>query len=139
MYAIRSYYALSDSALISNSKAFCEEIRNNPDVIGTGLSTSVPGRPVGIQVMKIEGENGEMIEKAINNFFVNFDYVNMMGFEIVKGRGYSRDFMSDPGKGFLVNEAAVREYGVITSYSIHYTKLYDHIVQDILDRSVLFG
>jgi len=102
---------LSDSALISNSKAFCEEIRNNPDVIGTGLSTSVPGRPVGIQVMKIEGENGEMIEKAINNFFVNFDYVNMMGFEIVKGRGYSRDFMSDPGKGFLVNEAAVREYG----------------------------
>jgi len=52
-----------------------------------------------------------MIEKAINNFFVNFDYVNMMGFEIVKGRGYSRDFISDPGKGFLVNEAAVREYG----------------------------
>jgi len=102
---------LNDSSLIANSKAFCEELKTNPDVLGTGLSTSVPGQPVGIQVMLIEGENGEMVEKAINNFFVNMDYISMMGFEVTKGRAYSRDFPSDPGRGFVINEAAVEQYG----------------------------
>ncbi|MFZ5938954.1 MAG: FtsX-like permease family protein [Bacteroidota bacterium] len=102
---------LNDTSLVNNSKAFCEEIRKNPDVVGTGLSTTVPGRPMGIQVMKIEGENGEMLDKAINNFFVNFDYVEMMGFEFIKGRGYSREFPSDPGNNFIVNQTAVDRFG----------------------------
>jgi len=105
------HISLNDSSLVANSKAFCEELRSNPDILGTGLSTSVPGQPVGIQVMLIEGENGEMLEKAVNNYFINMDYLDMMGFEITKGRGYSREFPSDPGKSFVVNEAAVKQFG----------------------------
>jgi len=36
------------------------------------------------------------------------DYVNLFGLEIIEGRNFSREFSSDPGGAFLVNETAVK-------------------------------
>lgn len=103
--------ALNDTAIINNVTAFMEEIERHPSVEekGTALSTTAPGRFYGKQVMTAETNDGEMGEKAFNNCFVNYDYMDVMGLTLVEGRFYDREFGSDFTNAFVVNEALVRE------------------------------
>jgi len=100
---------LNDTAVINNVTAFMEEIKRNPSVEGTSLSTTAPGRFYGKQVMTAEMNDGEMGEKAFNNCFVDYDYLDVMGLKLVEGRFYDRAFGSDITNAFVVNEALVRE------------------------------
>ena len=100
---------LNDTAVINNVTAFMEEIKRNPSVEGTSLSTTAPGRFYGKQVMTAEMNDGEMGEKAFNNCFVDYDYLDVMGLKLVEGRFYDRAFGSDMTNAFVVNEALVRE------------------------------
>ena len=100
---------LNDTAVMSNVNAFMEEIERHPAVEETSISTTAPGRFYGKQVMTAEQNNGEMIEKAFNQCFVNFEYMNTMGLSLVKGRFYDREYGSDITNAFVVNEALVEE------------------------------
>ena len=42
---------------------------------------------------------------------VGFDFVNMMGLEVVDGRGFSKEFATDTA-AFMVNETALRQMGM---------------------------
>lgn len=101
--------ALNDTAVISNVHAFMEEIERHPAVKETALSTTAPGRFYGKQVMTLEGTDGEMQEKAMNNCFVNYEYMDALGLTLVEGRFFSREYGSDENNAFVVNEAMVRE------------------------------
>ena len=71
--------ALNDTAIVNNVTAFMEKIERHPSVEGTALSTTAPGRFYGKQVMTAETNDGEMGEKAFNNCFVSYDYMEVMG------------------------------------------------------------
>lgn len=101
--------SLNDTAVISNIDAFMEEIERHPSVEETALSTTAPGQNYGLRVLTIENMQGEMVEKAIINCFVNHEYLDAMGLELVEGRFFDRDFGSDQTTGYVVNEALVRE------------------------------
>lgn len=100
---------LNDTAVINNANAFMEEIERHPSVEGTAISTTAPGRFYGKRVMTAETMDGEMGEKAFNNCLVDYDYLDVMGIELVAGRFYDREFGSDQTNSFVVNEALVRE------------------------------
>jgi len=101
---------VNDSSIVNNMTAFREEIERHPAIEGTSLSTSVPGRFVGKQVMTFEGENSEMNEKAVNLIIVDYDFADVMGLKIARGRYYDREFGSDQSTSFVINEAAVKEF-----------------------------
>lgn len=42
---------------------------------------------------------------------VGFDFVNMMGLEVVEGRGFSKEFATDTA-AFMVNETALKQMGI---------------------------
>ena len=75
--------ALNDTAIVNNVTAFMEKIERHPSVEGTALSTTAPGRFYGKQVMTVETNDGEMGEKAFNNCFVSYDYMEVMGLTLV--------------------------------------------------------
>lgn len=56
--------------------------------------------------------DGEGVQRQAYNFGVDYDYVDVMGMEIVTGRNFSKDFPADPTNSILVNEALVREFGI---------------------------
>lgn len=102
--------SMRDSTLRSNLEAFKEELKKNPLVVSVGASTSYPGQNVSKNVMRIEGAGGAMEEKVLNNFFVDYDYITMMGFMIDTGRIYSKEMGTDLDKAFVINEKAVNEF-----------------------------
>lgn len=48
---------------------------------------------------------------SMQQWFVDHDYVQTMGMNIIKGRDFSRDFPSD-STGVILNEAAVKRFGL---------------------------
>jgi putative ABC transport system permease protein len=100
-----------DTTLRKNMTSFMEELNKNPDITGTALSTSNPGQQMGIQVMRMESDSGGMTDKALNNYFIDWDYIDLLGINIKSGRNYSRDMGTDITKGFIINEAAAKELG----------------------------
>jgi putative ABC transport system permease protein len=45
-----------------------------------------------------------MSERGINFFFIDHDFIETAGIEILDGRGFSREFMADTTRGVIVNQ-----------------------------------
>lgn len=58
-----------------------------------------------------EGQ-AEGYDPTFNMVIVNYDYGNTIGWEVVEGRGFSRDITSDQGGGVVINEAAQKVMGL---------------------------
>jgi putative ABC transport system permease protein len=100
-----------DTTIRKSYESFKAELLTNPDILSVALSTSSPGRILSIQVARMEGDSGSMVEKALNNYFIDYDYLDMMGIKIVEGRNYEKERGTDASRAFIINETGVRDLG----------------------------
>jgi len=108
---------MRDTTFKKSLEPFKQELLKNPDIKGISFSNGDPGYGINIQVMRIEGDSGSVVDRAVNNFFADYDYADLMGLKIVEGRYYSRDMKSDIQKAFVINETAARKFGWVDSTS----------------------
>ncbi len=104
---------LNDTSIVNNVSAFKEELKRNPVIEGAALSTSVPGRFFGKQVMSVETDEGVMLDKTVDNVFVDYDFIDVYGIKLKdqpNSRNFSKEFGSDPDAAFIINEAVAREF-----------------------------
>lgn len=99
---------LSERELRQKADVLVNRLKQAPEVAGVGTATSVPGQGVGKLLLKVEDNQGKMVDRGIDLFNADFDFVKTMGMEIVKGRDFSRDVSSDTTYAVLVNEAMVK-------------------------------
>ncbi|MDB4285813.1 ABC transporter permease [bacterium] len=101
-----------------------ETLAKEPEVVSTTATSSIPGKRIHIMSVRIpdlaisedaQGEEGEGEQRGIRHMrilSVDEDVEETYGLEIVAGRGLSKKFGSDARGGFLLNEAAIREFGL---------------------------
>jgi putative ABC transport system permease protein len=75
------------------------------DVVPTSLRNNTSG-------LGWEGKTEDQSGIHMETTRVGFDYFPTMDMDIVEGRGFSREFSGDIGKGFVLNEEAVRVAGI---------------------------
>jgi putative ABC transport system permease protein len=82
---------------------------DNPGVISATIGFGLPGDIIA----------GDEIKNAVDGktypaklFCVDFDYIKTMGFTIANGRDFSPDMSSDSSHAFILNETAVKAYGL---------------------------
>ncbi len=85
------------------------EINAHPNVLSSATSWGVPGIELGGQVFRVQSGD-EMVQKNMNTLFVGPDYLETLGFEIVKGEGL-RNTTSEETSILLVNESGAKELG----------------------------
>lgn len=85
-------------------------IRQNPSVISTAKTMSVPGLGANLNAVKVEME-GEMADGTISSYYVDHAFIDVMEIDLLEGRGFDRELRADVNSAILVNEAAVRRYG----------------------------
>jgi putative ABC transport system permease protein len=81
-----------------------------PEVEQIGFSSLLPGRGTQKALMYPEGfpdDQPQMGEKL----FVDADYIDAIGIEILKGRNFSPDLLSDPQSSVIINETAAANFG----------------------------
>lgn len=87
------------------------ELLKNPNIANASTSMVVPGNGFGKNVMSVETNDGVMETYGVDWFGVDYDYVDVLGIEMVAGRNFSREFTSDTATAVLVNESMVERMG----------------------------
>ena len=100
-----------DGYLLDNRiDAFRNEVVTMPEVLNGTLSGFLP--VTSDRLLDVSLPEGKYRENGtpMQRWFVDFDYIETMGMEIIKGRNFSRTFSTD-SSAIIVNEAAVRHFG----------------------------
>ncbi len=98
---------VQDTTFLKRIDSFREELKENPNILATAMSRSVPGNGHGIQVMKVEKEN-RMEEFVLNNIPCDYEFADLLGLEFVKGRNFNRELKTDDTTAVIINEATAR-------------------------------
>ncbi len=82
-----------------------------PGVQFASISSSVPGRGITKYPTTIEGANNEPQEFEADTYFTDYNFVKQYGLQIIAGRGFSKDILSDVRTAMILNESAVKRLG----------------------------
>lgn len=99
---------LSERELRQRGPALVEKFKQSPLVEKVGMADASPGEGIGKLLIQVEDSEGKMVDRGVDLYSAGFDFVPTMGMEIVQGRNFSRDVISDTTYAVLVNEAMVK-------------------------------
>ena len=103
---------LNDTNFVKKFKEVKQEMLLNPSVLKvTGCDNYIPGNGTSQVYHKIEDENHQKSQQLTNLFSIDYDFLEALNIPIVKGRNFSKDFITDEKAAFIVNEMAVKTFG----------------------------
>jgi putative ABC transport system permease protein len=94
--------------MLQSANVLVSKLKQSSEVVAVGMADSSPGQGIGKLLMKVEDGDGKMVDRGIDLFQADYDFVTAMGMTIVQGRDFSRDVASDTSLAVLVNEAMAR-------------------------------
>jgi putative ABC transport system permease protein len=106
-----------DQMLVINSNgdpgrdAFKQAVLGIPAVKSAALSSSVPGSGNPGAYSEVENIKGDLQIANLDLYFVDFDYIPHYKMQMVAGRPFSREFISDTTQAMVLNERAVKLFG----------------------------
>ena len=77
-----------------------------PQIVNVATSNAKPGQGISKNIMNVETEDQGSVEKGVDMYFADYDFTDVVGFQLVEGRGFDRDYATDTAAA-LVNEAMV--------------------------------
>jgi putative ABC transport system permease protein len=101
--------AIHDDVDIEKIPALMDELRRLPSIISITTAHTRPGR-AWTNLISVEGKNG-MEEHNFYRFSVNYDYLDTLGIELIKGRDFDKNHPSDKNNAVIVNEKFVEFMG----------------------------
>jgi putative ABC transport system permease protein len=90
-------------------EAFCQELTGFAGIMAASRAAAIPGTPFSGNAFRREGAASRE-QHIISNTWVDHDYAEVLGLELVEGRFFSRDHASD-SLAVVLNETAVRSMG----------------------------
>jgi putative ABC transport system permease protein len=94
------------------------EYLSHPGVIDVAGCSSAPSEIRPIVGARAEGTPAEEA-KIVVQIAVDYEYLSTLRGELVEGRDFSREFSTDMGEAFIVNEEVVRELGLEAPVGAH--------------------
>ena len=104
------FVSLRSEILRRNFKPLKEKWLQYPDVIGVTRCSALPGFVVNSHDIRLKGEI-KTEAMVVNGLWVDFDFFETLGAEILQGRAFSPDFPSDPTSGCVINESMAKLMG----------------------------
>ncbi|NIM90675.1 MAG: FtsX-like permease family protein [Candidatus Aminicenantes bacterium] len=99
-----------DRNLEGNPEPLKKELLKNPEILGVSASLDLPITVRRTSTVEWD-EQGERRESGLYFTFVDYDYFKVYDMEIVKGRLFSEDFLTDKEQAVVINETAARNLG----------------------------
>ena len=93
-----------------NLEPFKTELRRNPAVLSVASSSCLPNNVTSSTNANWPGRPEEL-RIPIYVIEADYDFAELYGLKLARGRNFSRDFPSDAGGAFLINEAAQKAIG----------------------------
>ncbi len=107
-----------DGQVLGNMETIKSEFMNLPEVISVAGSRTVPGAHFPAAGTLIETFEGKMEQFEPFLYEIDFDFIPHYEIEVVAGRPYSREFVTDSLSAMVINESAARSFGYANSADI---------------------
>lgn len=88
-----------------------EELKRYPVIKGVTASGQRLGNNFHQWGFKVKADTG-VFHITPSNVIVDYDYLTVYGMQLLEGRDFSREFPTDDGKAFIINESLARELGL---------------------------
>lgn len=100
-----------DEKIIRQFPVLKNELLQATEIKGvtTARSNIIDG--LGNSLAKTLNNKGELVNSSIYRLQVGFDYLRVMGVELLAGRSFSEDFPTDREEAFILNESAIQLFG----------------------------
>ena len=103
---------VQDSDRVQSYERYKNAISQNVNILSVSAATSVPPNRYQYTSVYPEGIEGEeRWNWTMKSFFVDYSFIQMMGMEIIEGRDFSKELLSDKNGAIIINEAAVQALG----------------------------
>jgi putative ABC transport system permease protein len=102
---------LSGREQFAKAPVLVEALTKRPEVESAGMANASPGQGIGKNIFQVEDSEGKMVERGVDLYFADYDFVKTMRMSIVQGRDFSHNIPSDSLYGVLVNESMVKRMG----------------------------
>ncbi len=98
------------SSIAGNYDQIKEALRRNPSIQAVTATSAVPGRnPDNFAIQLDQEENAK--NQSMYHIFIDFDFLDTYGIDIVAGRAIQEDLTTDQENAFLMNEAGLQAFG----------------------------
>jgi putative ABC transport system permease protein len=104
-------HILMNDDLRASYKTFKEKLLRNPRILNVTAASAPPHFLFNVNDFEWEGMDRDK-EVEINFLYVDHDYAETFGLEIVQGRDFSEDYLTDAAEAYVINESAVRFTGM---------------------------
>jgi putative ABC transport system permease protein len=98
---------LTTEEMVKNLPVFKEALLTKPGILSVGSANNDVGYGTPKNVIRVETGDG-MVERGINNFQADHDFIKSLGITILEGRDFSVDIPSDTIKGVIINETLAK-------------------------------
>ena len=95
----------------SNGEVLAERLRKLQEVVAVGKADASPGQGIGKLLGQVEDAEGKMVDRGVDIYSADYDYLNALGMKVVMGRNFSKDNPGDTAFSVLVNESMVSRMG----------------------------
>jgi len=102
---------VSGADQVERMPAFMEELRREPGVQAVAASGHLPGRPISLNALNVEDENGAMQQRSVSTMSVRPGLISALGMRMVQGRDFDVNRSNDKRRTVVVNESMVTAMG----------------------------
>ncbi len=100
----------ADTSVNRQVGPWVESLKDDSRVKSITNASLPTGGGVGELMFRIE-QNGQLSEKPINFIYVDDQFLDVMGIELLEGRNFSKEIQTDQQQAFIINERAVKQFG----------------------------
>ncbi|GAB3223288.1 ABC transporter permease [Spirosoma arcticum] len=98
--------------------AYRTEILRNNQVVSAAGTQYYPGINNATDFLLHRPEQGAMSARQVETNWVDYDFLQTMGFKLLTGRLFSRQFPGDTSNRIIVNEATLRKFQIPLSKAV---------------------
>ena len=102
---------IRDQKFRENPDLIKRELLKNPHVMEVASAGLLPGGPVGLAPFQFQTSPVGKKPLTMQMLWVDYDFIDMLGIDVVAGRKLSRDFGMDSRSSIVLNETAIRRLG----------------------------
>lgn len=98
-----------DTAANKAVQTWVGELRTDSRIKAVSMTNLPTGKP-GELMFRVE-QDGELREQAVDFMFVDRQFIEVLGLELLQGRNFDENILTDERQAFIVNETAARTFG----------------------------
>lgn len=96
---------------VERMPAFMEELRRLPGVQAVAASGHLPGRPISLNALNVEDDDGAMQQRSVSTMGVRPGLIPALGIGLVQGRDFDMNRANDKRRTVVVNQSMVTAMG----------------------------